>query len=69
MLKKENQRHLAGSIGMACNSFFLFLFFYLRDGKSVSGGEAERQGEGESQAGSALNVEPKGGLDPTTLGS
>ena len=48
---------------------FIFIFERERERQSVSGGEAERQGDAESEAGSrlgAVGTEPDAGLEPTT---
>ena len=55
--------------------FFFLMFTYLfRErgrvcARAHSGGEEEREGERESQAGSVLSMEPRVGLDLTTLRS
>ena len=45
---------------------FIYLFFFLRERQSASGGDAERQGDTEPEAGSrlqAVSTEPNSGLE------
>ena len=50
--------------------FFFIFYFFERDGQSVDGGGAEREGDTESDAGCrlrAVSTEPDAGLEPTDL--